>query len=158
MTLVWRIGTDAPGYTADDLTGAGAEATGGRWNRKGTPMLYAASSRALACLETIVHLNAGGLPLNRYLVELEIPDRLVKTAVRFVPLEHIGWDAIPEGRVSLEAGEAWLREGASAVMFVPSVIVPEEMNILINPKHGDVRAIRARKVRKWTYDSRLQRP
>jgi RES domain-containing protein len=60
--------------------------------------------------------------------------------------------------VSLEAGEAWLREGASAVMFVPSVIVPEEMNILINPKHGDVRAIRARKVRKWTYDSRLQRP
>ncbi|MCE2949998.1 MAG: RES family NAD+ phosphorylase [bacterium] len=158
MTVVWRIGTDAPGYTADDLSGAGAEATGGRWNRKGTPMLYAASSRALACLETIVHLNAGGLPLNRYLVELEIPDRLLKTAVRFDPLKSIGWDAIPEGRVSLEGGDAWLRGGTSAVMFVPSVIVPEEMNILINPKHGDARGIRARKVRKWTYDSRLHRP
>jgi RES domain-containing protein len=124
---------------------------------KVTPMLYAASSRALACLETIVHLNAGGLPMNRYLVELEIPDRLVKTAVRFVPLEHIGWDAIPEGRVSLPVGEAWIRGGTSAVMFVPSVIVPEEMNILINPKHGDARVIRARKVRKWTYGSRLHR-
>jgi len=158
MTVVWRIGTDAPTYTADDLTGAGAEATGGRWNRRGTPMLYAASSRALACLETIVHLNAGGLPLNRYLVELEIPDRLLMTAVRFEPLAHIGWDAIPEGRVSLEVGEAWLCGGGSAVMFVPSVIVPEEMNILINPKHGDAQLIRARKVRKWTYDSWLHRP
>lgn len=158
MTVVWRIATDARTYTAEDLTGAGAEATGGRWNRKGTPMLYASASRALACLETVVHLNAGGLPLNRYLVEIEIPDRLVKNAVRFEAHRHVGWDAIPEGRVSLEAGEAWVRAGVSVVMTVPSVIVPEELNFLINPKHADARAIRARKVRKWTYDARLQRP
>ncbi len=150
MSVVWRIGTDTPGYTADDLSGAGAEATGGRWNRKGTPLVYAASSRALACLETIVHLSAGDLPLNRYLVAVEIPDELIAAAVRFDPLEHIGWDAIPEGMVSLNAGEAWLRGGASAVMIVPSAIVPEEMNYLINPRHANSGAIKARKIRRWT--------
>jgi len=156
VSLVWRIGTDTPAYTADDLTGAGAEATGGRWNRKGTPMVYAASNRALACLETIVHLSAGDLPLNRYLVAVEIPDKLIEAAVRFDPLEHVGWDAIPEGMVSLEAGEAWTRRGDSAVMIVPSAIVPEEMNYLINPRHADSAAVTARKIRRWTYDLRLR--
>lgn len=158
MTLAWRIATDTPAYTADDLSGAGAQVTGGRWNRKGTPMVYAASSRALACLETIVHLNAGGLPLNRYLVEIEIPEHLMQAARRFDSRGHVGWDAIPEGRVSLDAGEAWARDGASAVMLVPSVIAPEELNLLINPKHADAGLIRARKIRKWTYDSRVWRP
>ena len=52
---VWRIATDTPDYTADDLSGAGARATGGRWNARGTPLVYASTSRALACLETVVH-------------------------------------------------------------------------------------------------------
>lgn len=156
MSVVWRIGTDAPTYTADDLTGAGAEFTGGRWNRKGTPMLYAASSPALACLETVVHLNAGDLPLNRYLIEINIPDDLIAAAIRFNRATHVGWDAIPEGMVSMDAGEAWVKSGASAVMIVPSAIVPEEMNFLINPKHADAKAIKARKLRKWTYDMRLR--
>lgn len=52
---VWRIGADTPDYEAHDMSGKGAERTGGRWNRLGTPMLYAASSRALACLESVVN-------------------------------------------------------------------------------------------------------
>lgn len=119
-------------------------------------MVYAAASRALACLETIVHLGAGDLPLNRYLVAIEIPDALIAAAVRFDPLEHIGWDAIPEGMVSLDAGEAWLRAGTSAVMIVPSAIVPEELNFLINPHHAHSSTITARKVRRWTYDLRIR--
>src|SRR4051794_4873417 len=60
---VWRIGTDTPAFDADDLSGAGAKATGGRWNAAGAGVVYASQTRALACLETVVHLNAGGLPL-----------------------------------------------------------------------------------------------
>ena len=71
---VWRIATDTPNYEADDLSGAGAKATGGRWNEKGMAVVYASETRALACLETFVHLNAGGLPLNRYLVAITISD------------------------------------------------------------------------------------
>ena len=54
---LWRIASDTPDYTADDTTGAGAKKTGGRWNRKGIALIYTAESRALACLETLVHLN-----------------------------------------------------------------------------------------------------
>jgi RES domain-containing protein len=72
--VVWRIAADTPDYAGDDLSGKGAEITGGRWNRKGTPLIYAADSIALACLETVVQLSgADPLPLNRYLIKIDIP-------------------------------------------------------------------------------------
>lgn len=77
---LWRIAADTPDYAADDLSGEGAEQTGGRWNRVGTPMVYTSSTRAIATLETIVHLNAGGLPLNSYLVEITVSDDLWASA------------------------------------------------------------------------------
>jgi RES domain-containing protein len=156
LISVWRIATDTPGYTADDLTGAGAKISGGRWNRAGNAMLYCASNISLAVLETFVHLKAGGLPLNRYLVELSIPDPLWRGATRLEP-PPVGWDAIPAGKVSLDEGDRWLKANASAVLIVPSAVVAEEANVLINPLHPDARQIAARKVRKWTYDPRLMR-
>jgi RES domain-containing protein len=152
----WRIATDAPGYTADDLTGTGAKLSGGRWNRPGNAMLYCASNVSLAVLETFVHLKAGGLPLNRYLVELTIPDPVWKRATTLTP-PAVGWDAIPTGKTSLDEGDRWLKANLSAVLIVPSVIVSEEANVLINPLHPDTRQITARKVRKWVYDPRLMR-
>ncbi|CAA9236990.1 MAG: hypothetical protein AVDCRST_MAG27-1344 [uncultured Craurococcus sp.] len=152
----WRIATDAPDYEADDLSGAGAKQTGGRWNERGLPLLYASESRALACLETVVHLNAGGLPLNRYLVEIAIPDPLWAAAQRETPASlPVGWDAEPAGRASIAFGTQWLRAGRSALLVLPSVIVPEERNILVNPQHPASRGIAARKVRRWLYDARL---
>jgi RES domain-containing protein len=156
VTAVWRIATDTPSYTADDLTGAGAKLSGGRWNRPGNAMLYCASNISLAVLETFVHLKAGGLPLNRYLVELTIPDAVWRRATS-LPAPPVGWDAIPAGKVSLDEGDRWLKASAGAVMIVPSVIVSEEWNVLINPLHPDANGIKARKVRKWGYDPRLMR-
>lgn len=139
------------------MTGTGAKLSGGRWNDVGVPMVYTASTRALACLETIVHLNAGGLPFNRYLVEVEIPDDLWSAAevVNATSLP-IGWDAEPAGNVSVDFGSVWVAPVSSAVLRVPSVIVPEEENILINPVHPDATRIVARKVRRWLYDPRLR--
>ena len=152
----WRIATDTPAYTADDLTGAGAKLSGGRWNRPGMPVLYCATQVSLAVLETFIHLNAGGLPLNRYLVEFTIPDD-VWVRARVLATPPVGWDAIPAGKISLDTGDAWLKANASALMLVPSVIVPEESNVLINPLHADAGRIAVRKTRKWTYDPRLAR-
>ena len=154
MTAVWRIASDAPGYTADDLTGAGAKLSGGRWNRPGNAMLYGATHISLAVLETFIHLNAGGLPLNRYLVEFTIPEAVWERATK-LRTSPVGWDAIPTGKVSLDEGDRWLRANDSALMIVPSAIVNEEFNVLINPRHPDMREITARKVRKWLYDPRL---
>jgi RES domain-containing protein len=156
LISVWRIATDTPGYTADDLTGAGAKISGGRWNRAGNAMLYCASNISLAALETFVHLKAGGLPLNRYLVELAIPDDVWERATALIA-PPVGWDAIPTGKVSLDEGDRWLKANRSAVLLVPSVIVAEERNVLINPLHPDAGRITARKVRKWIYDTRLMR-
>jgi RES domain-containing protein len=152
--VVWRIATDTPTYEADDLSGAGAQATGGRWNVAGVPLVYTSQSRALACLETVVHLNAGGLPLNRYLVEVTIPDKVwANVRSESASTLPVGWDAEPAA--SIEFGTEWTRAGGSALLFVPSVIVPEEFNVLINPLHAETANITAIKIRKWLYDPRL---
>ncbi len=156
MIVAWRIGTETPDYTADDLSGTGAKITGGRWNRAGVAVIYAATSRALTCLETIVHLGAGRLPLNRYLVRIDIPDNIwAKRQQLTNNTAPIGWDAIPTGKVSLDVGDHWVKGGASCIMEVPSIIVPEEGNLLINPSHPDASGITATKIRRWDYDHRL---
>ena len=157
MTVVlWRIATDTKDYEAHDLGGRGAEKTGGRWNRPGRPVVYTASSVSLACLETVVHLGAGDLPLNRFLVRIEVPADVWQRHQKLTPADlPVGWSAIPEGKVSLDVGDAWLKSAATALLVVPSVIVPEEYNVLINPLHGDAPTIRAVKERPWFYDQRL---
>lgn len=154
---LWRIGIDTPRYEAHDLTGKGAEASGGRWNWHGTAIVYASTSRALACLETVVHLGADALPLNRYLVEITVPADSWAAAVELDAAGLVGWDAMPVGKASLVWGSAWVKAGPSLLARVPSVIVPEEVNVLINPAHPDATQVRAVKVRKWLYDARLGR-
>lgn len=152
----WRIATITPTYSADDTSGAGAKATGGRWNSKGLPILYTSASPSLACLETLVHLKTGSLPMNRFLVHIKLPlaawkARDVKTSKEL----PVGWDATPSGMVSINYGDDWLKSLASPVLMVPSAIVPEETNVLINPAHPLNEGIKATIVRKWTYDPRL---
>ena len=153
MTVaVWRIGTEAPGYRANDLGGTGARLTGGRWNSAGVPMVYASASIALAMLETLVHLAAGDLPFNRFLVRIDIPDPLWHA--REILAAPGGWDAIPAGITSRAAGDAWCAGHRSLLLAVPSVVVPEEHNVLVNPRHPDVRLLRADTLRRLTYDPR----
>ena len=74
--VLYRIGTDTPTYESDDASGTGAKIEGGRWNRPGSALLYTSTSRALACLETLVHLaRRSRFPFNRYLVEVTVQCR-----------------------------------------------------------------------------------
>ena len=153
---VWRIATDMPDYAADDLSGKGAEKTGGRWNRKGTPLLYTSTSIALACLETMVHLAGGHpLPLNHYLVRITISPNAWRKRTRFDPTTQVGWEAEPPGLVSMDWGTQWVRSASVLLAEVPSVVVPEESNILINPTHATASRLSVRKLRQWRYDMRL---
>ena len=156
--IAYRIGVDSPAYEADDLSGKGAEITGGRWNDKGVAVVYAAENRSLACLETLVHLAAGGLPFNRYLIEISIPDSVWAAAQRETPASlPVGWDAEPASLTSTSFGSAWLRSGRSAVLVIPSVLVPEECCVLVNPTHPDSASVSAVKSRRWLYDPRMTR-
>ncbi|WP_077001114.1 RES family NAD+ phosphorylase [Variovorax sp. KK3] len=154
---IWRIAADTREYTADDLSGKGAESTGGRWNLEGSPVVYCAGSVALACLETVVHLDLAGLPLNRFLVAVDVPDKVWAAREQWLPdTLPVGWSAIPEGKVSVDAGERWLSARSSALLLVPSVLVPEEFNVLVNPRHPDARQLAATKLRPWLFDQRLR--
>lgn len=155
--IVWRIATEAPAYPANDLSGTGAKFTGGRWNSPGQAMLYASTTIALAALETIVHLSQGGLPLNRYLVRIDIPDSTwAKRMELTLDTAPGGWDSLPAGFTSVNHGDQWLVSQSSAVLVVPSIVVPEEQNVLLNPAHQDAAAFTSTTVRKWLYDTRLR--
>jgi RES domain-containing protein len=158
-TTLWRIATDSPDYRADDMSGKGAELTGGRWNRAGGAVVYAASNISLAALETLVHFNTSSLPLNRILVAIDVPDDVwgARTALTHATAP-VGWNVFPAGRVSLDAGDAWLRGATTALMEVPSAIVAEESNVLLNPRHPDAARLVVRRVRVFSYDSRLRMP
>jgi len=153
MTVaLWRIAANTSKYVAIDMSGAGAKNTGGRWNPIGMAVIYSSENIALAVHETVVHLRSGGLPLNRYLVRIDVPDDVWVARQMLTP--PVGWDALPAAMISVQAGEAWLLSKASALLVVPSVVVPEESNVLINPLHPDAALIKATALRKWHYDTR----
>jgi len=154
VVKLWRIGVDTPAYQANDLTGKGAELNGGRWNPKAAPVIYTSVSQALACLEALVHIDVP-LPLNRYLVRIDVPRKAWAERVVFKPAAHVGWDAEPAGQVSIEWGALWLSGNTTLLAQVPSIVVPDEANILINPRHPDIVQVRATKIRKWSFDPRL---
>ncbi|MDQ1919935.1 RES family NAD+ phosphorylase [Massilia pseudoviolaceinigra] len=155
MTVsLWRIAVEAASYSANDLSGTGARMMGGRWNSKGTPVVYCATNIALATLETVHYLRSGGLPFNRYLVRVDIPDHVWDGRAVLDPLPG-GWDAVPAGLGSRVAGERWIVSAAAALLQVPSVIVPEESNVLINPVHPDAAGISATTIKRWIYDPRF---
>lgn len=155
MTVVWRIATAAPDFSASDLSGRGAQLSGGRWNALGVPLLYCADTPALACLETLVHLN-NTLPLNRYLVRVEVPEAVWRRAQRRTVGDlDVQWDALPPAAVSISIGTQWAQAGLSALLLVPSVVVPEQSVVLINPRHADATQLRVEVLRRWTYDWRL---
>ncbi|RFP10349.1 RES domain-containing protein [Duganella sp. BJB488] len=153
-TPLWRIAVEAPAYSANDLTGAGAKISGGRWNSIGTPLIYSAANIALATIETVLHVRSGGLPFNHFLVRIDVPDTVWASRLVLDPLPG-GWDAVPSGMTSRATGDAWAASGSSALLLVPSVCVPDEYNVLINPRHPDVASITATTIRRWIYDPRF---
>jgi RES domain-containing protein len=150
---VFRVATETRSYPASDLSGGGAAVEPGRWNKKGEPVLYTATSVSLATLETAAHLNPAGLPLNKFLVEIVVPAKAWKRR-EVLDVRALGpaWKAIPPGAVSETAGSGWLQSRRGALLLVPSVIAPEEYCVLINPGHPDVKGIRAIVRRRMEYD------
>ena len=153
---LWRIATQGPSWRADDLSGQGAANDPGRWNFLGLQVIYASTSIALACLETVVHVTGDqGLPLRRWLVAIDVPAKHWQQRLSLEPAQLPGWDASPAGRSSRSLGDRWLLRQASLIALVPSVIVPEESNVLINPAHPGTGSLVATVIRPWSYDSRL---
>jgi len=150
---LWRIAAETRKYPATDLSGGGAASSPGRWNNDKEPVVYSAPAIAMAVLETAAHVDDSGLPLNRYLVEIDVPDDVwaKREEIDIAKLPPT-WAAIPAGRASVKVGSNWLSSLKSPILMVPSVIVPEEWVSLINPKHSEASRITAKLVRLFEYN------
>lgn len=156
--ILWRIATETRQYRADDVSGAGAAKSPGRWNEVGQAVLYSAPTIALAVLETAAHVDDGGLPLNRFLVRLDVPAPVWRKRREVNPSElPATWSAIPAGVTSAEFGSRWINSGESAILLVPSVIVPEERAALVSPAHADAAKIKVAVVRPFDYNKLFRR-
>jgi RES domain-containing protein len=128
-----------------DLSGTGAREYGGRWNSRGRPVVYLAEHPALAVLEVRVHLDLPFdlLPEDYVLLRVGLPDGIAAALVDELPSDPIA------------AGDEWLSGGATAMMRVPSVLVPRAHNLLLNPLHRDSAGARALEVIPFAFDERL---
>lgn len=154
MPTVYRIVKTK--YARMAFDGEGAYRYGGRWNTRGTRMIYTAGSLSLAALEMLVHLDDDELLLAYSFVAAEIPPALILPVKSFRPLPK-NWSASPAPLALQRIGDEWVRANASAVLEVPTSIVPLEQNYLLNPAHPDYAQITLDKPRHFVFDERLRK-
>ncbi len=151
MPSAWRIVRAARAKSA--FTGEGARIYGGRWNSRGTAVIYVSEHESLAALELLVHLMPFP-PIDRYLsFQLEWEDKLTEhLSPKSLP-PH--WKAEPPDLQTMQIGDEWVRAAKSVALVVPSVLSASEMNFLLNPRHPDFKKIKISEPIAYRFDSRL---
>lgn len=139
-----------------DLSGTGARLYGGRWNRKDIPVVYASENRSLATLEFLVHVPLSLLPNNLSIACLDIPDDIVVEQISIADLPK-NWRDYPAPPELADLGSEWAIAVRSLLLRVPSVVVLDEFNTLINPKHPDMNRVVISSVERYIFDRRLLR-
>jgi len=147
---LWRL-TREP---FQDLDGEGARRFGGRWNGAGVAVVYTSSTLALAVLELLVHVDPEEMPTDLVALCIEGPD---SASPHRVPPEALPphWRRVLDHPACRQAGEDWVREGQSPLLRVPSAIVPEEENVLLNPAHPEAARFVVTARRAFALDPRL---
>jgi RES domain-containing protein len=150
MVEAWRIVKEKHAATA--LTGEGSAKTGGRWNSRGVRVVYASGWKSLAVLENLVHLNP---PVRFKYVALRL--KFDEALIEVFPRKALPrkWRVEPPPTSTQVLGNLWVQEARSAVLALPSVIIPEEFNFLLNPAHPDFPKISIGKPERFEFDPRL---
>jgi RES domain-containing protein len=154
LITAWRIVKKK--YQTAVLSGEGARLGGGRWNYPGVPVVYGSETLSLAALELFVHFVRKDIVIGKALVAIPItvPDNVGVTDVLTADLKT-GWDSSPPSDSTRDIGTKWIRDGLSAVLRVPSAIIPEEHNYVMNPGHADFAKITAGPPRPFSLDARM---
>ena len=151
MALWYRIVQERWAATAMD--GEGARLHGGRWNPPGIAAVYLAESRALAALEILVHAPREALRLEWRVIGVEVPD----DAIRVMAAKHLpaGWRDQPSSTGARRLGAEWLAKKGELGLVLPSVIVPQERTLLVNPRHPAAARLKGSKAERCVFDPRL---
>ena len=149
--LVYRIGKTK---YANDLSGEGAKINGGRWNHKSIACIYTSESRALSLLEYTVNVNIDEIPRALSLTTLEIPDKdILIIAEDSLPGN---WKQIPLPSSTKNFGTRFLTARTKLAIRVPSSVMPDEFNYILNPLHPNSRNIKILEIRDLAYDVRIK--
>lgn len=147
--IVYRI---AGKKFAADISGAGAAIFGGRWNKKGSAVLYTGESKEIALLETIVHMPPTISP-SLSILTLEIPDNSIfELMIKDLPSN---WKAYPAPSILAEIGEEWIDSAKSVALKVPSSIIDTAHNYILNCRHIDYDRVNIIGHKDFYFDSRL---
>lgn len=149
MMLVYRI---VLAKYSGTLIASGRAA---RWNPNEVKMIYTASSRSLACLENVVHRDKIGLSHIFDIMTIECPDHVKMKSIYLKDLPH-NWADFDQMPKSQNIGLKWIKDSETAILQVPSSIVEEEVNYLLNPDHKDFEQIRVIKVQPFVFDNRIK--
>lgn len=149
--IVYRL---SRGPYRNDLSGRGAEIAGGRWNSKGTAILYTSESIALCTVEIAVHMPLGIVPKDYYLVRIEIPDDVsIKTLSEAdMPAD---WKSFPHANSTQELGDNFVQQQEHLVLKVPSATVQGNYNFLVNPYHPEFNKVKVIDTAIFEFDKRL---
>jgi RES domain-containing protein len=148
----WRIVKEKHAKSA--FSGEGARIFEGRWNSAGVRMVYCSEHLSLAALEILVHTQLVTIR-DKFQVFRVSWDQAIMSAIDLRKLPK-GWNAQPPGLISKNIGDEWVHSGRSAVLVVPSVIVPLEKTFLLNPKHRDFGKIKIKDAGGFHLDPRLR--
>jgi len=151
MRIVYRI---ASLRFVRDLSGEGARISGARWNRKGTPVVYTAESRSLAAFECLVDVSLQDLPYGLKIVSIGVPKEITPKEITPDDLPK-GWQLDPPPFIVADFGSRWAESKESLLLRVPSVVVPHEYNMLINPLHPDMKSISIIEEEDFVFDERI---
>jgi RES domain-containing protein len=149
---VWRICRKP--YVDTALDGIGGMYTSGRWHTKGHPIVYTASSAALAALEVRVHVDPLAAPTDLRLLAIELPDDLSTEGLDPVTLPE-DWQSVPAPASLQTLGSSWLTGGRTAALKVPSAVITVERNFLLNPRHPEAQRTRIISDEAFSFDTRL---
>ncbi len=140
-------------YVDSAFSGEGSRRVGGRWTPPGFPAVYTASSIALTVLETLVHVDSAVMP-KHLVIRVDVPDDIRITEIRTEDLPN-DWRTTPAPAALQEIGRAWLDASDTLLLQVPSVVVPQEFNVVLNPLHADFQQLAINPPDPFTIDARL---
>jgi RES domain-containing protein len=152
MIVAWRLVKERQADAA--FTGEGARLYGGRWNHRGTTVVYLSGSLSLAALELFVHLGPDDIHLRLVSFRVEIPQNIQIDIVEPSILPR-DWRNEPPPDSTKEIGTRWSESGRAAVLRVPSVITPVESNFLLNPRHSAFERIKIGDPQPFSFDPRM---
>ena len=134
------------------FSGEGARKRGMRWNHKDTPVVYVAEHLSLSALEIVVNFPRKALGVPFVFFKVEIPESVKIATVGHFPMD---WRDFPYQTSTQDIGSQWVLEGKTAVLEVPSAVIPEERNYIINPIHSDFKKIVISPAKDFRFDNRL---